>query len=330
MTNFTTPETQNVAETMRATMEELGHVDKIDTGASRDLLTNAHLVSLPKGRTIADVTENIRKAASVLQPLQKTGTAQFTTLESFIGWTNTFKGEASAIFADLDRQRPALTSVIDYHQAGAPKIDPTEGDPNARHCRHRGSYRFPISEEWKLWTGIAAKPLSKAELGEFIEANAKDIIDPTPALIAGKTDHAEQWELSLIEIAAKLQGRFGQYAKLIEMSRHLEIYETTNLITKRNPDDGTIQMSFENENKDAEGKPLSIPNLFLIAIPIFDQGAHYRIPVRFSFKKNGSAVTFRLTLYNPDVAFYDAIKEAVTAAQEGTELPTFYGSPEQL
>jgi hypothetical protein len=322
-------EVQNVAETMRQTVEQLSKAEPIDTNADRADLSAAHLLSVPKGRTIENVTEQMRKAATHLKPAQKSGTAKFETLESFIDWTNRFKGAESVVFANQSRQQPSLTSVIDYHPEGAPQLDPKTGDANARYCRHRGLYKFPVSEEWKIWNAVAQKTLAKSELGEFIEEHAKDIIDPSPALMGnGKSDNAEPWEKPLIEVAAKLQGRYGQFARLMEMSRHLEIYESSNLITKRNPDDGTVQMSFENENKDAEGKPLAIPNLFLIAIPVFDQGVSYRLPVRFSFKKNGSAVSFRLTLYNPEAAFYDALKEAVNTAQEKTELPTFYGSPE--
>lgn len=324
-----TLEVQNIAETMRQTVEQLSKAEPIDTNADRTDLTAAHMLSVPNGRKVENVTEQMRKAATYLKPAQKTGTANFETLESFIGWTNRFKGEESVVFANQSRQAPSLTSVIDYHPEGAPQLDPKTGDENARYCRHRGLYEFPVSEEWKIWNAVAQKTLSKSDLGEFIEEHAKDIIDPSPTLMGnGNAATAEPWEKPLIEVAAKLQGRYGQFARLMEMSRHLEIYESSNLITRRNPDDGTVQMSFENENKDAEGKPLSIPNLFLIAIPVFDQGANYRLPVRFSFKKNGSAVSFRLTIYNPKAAFYDALKEAVNTTQEKTELPTFYGSPE--
>ena len=328
MSEFEEIVSTDTAQIIRDTVEKLSKVAPIDTDQDRNNPSKAHLVSVPAGRRIEDVSDKINKASQTLKPFQKSGTARLQTLDSFIGWTNRFKGTGSVLFANANRQEPSLTSIIDYHEAGEADVGKLDQDPNARHCNHRGVYKFPVSEEWKTWQRISQRTLTKAELGEFIEDNAKDIIDPTPALLAASATKAEPWEVPLIEVAAKLKGRFGQFAALMEMSRHLEIFESSNLITKRNPDDGTVQMSFENENKDAEGKPLSIPNLFLIAIPIFDQGAAYRIPVRFSFKKNGSAVSFRLTPYSPDVAFYDAIKEAVNAAQEQTDLATYYGAPE--
>lgn len=321
-------EHNNTAATVRDMMTDLTSIEAVETGNDRSDLTVAHLISVPHRRKVEDVTPAIQKALETIKPYAKKGIASFQTLDSFIDWTMRFAGKDTVLFANASRSNPGLTSVIDYHAAGETDLDPKTGDANARHCRHQGAYRFPISEEWKIWNEVAQRTLTKAELGEFIEENAKDIIDPTPALLGADTSKAEPWEIPLIEVAAKLQGRYGQFSRLMEMSRHFEIYETSNLVLKRNPDDGTTQMTFENENKDAEGRPLSIPNLFLIAIPIFDQGVCYRLPVRFSFKKNGSGVSFRLTPHNPNVAFYDAIREAVNIAEEKTELPTFYGSPE--
>ena len=85
-------EVQNVAETMRQTVEQLSKAEPIDKNADRADLSAAHLLSVPKGRTIENVTEQMRKAATHLKPAQKTGTAKFETLESFIDWTNRFKG----------------------------------------------------------------------------------------------------------------------------------------------------------------------------------------------------------------------------------------------
>ncbi|WP_343328066.1 DUF2303 family protein [Leisingera sp. MMG026] len=85
-------------------------------------------------------------------------------------------------------QAPTITCVADCHAPGAADpLNPT-GDPSARYCHHRAIYDFPLSEEWKAWTAVSEEVLQKDELGEFIEANAKDIMDPTPAIIDGKED----------------------------------------------------------------------------------------------------------------------------------------------
>ncbi|WP_420010598.1 DUF2303 family protein [Tateyamaria sp.] len=82
------------------------------------------------------------------------------------------------------------------------------------------------------------------------------------------------------------------------------------------------------EHKAPDGKPLQIPNLIIIAIPVFMGGAPYRMPVRFRYRKLGGEVRFILSIYNPEKAFEAAFKEAVEAATTETDLPTFMGTPE--
>ena len=67
----------------------------------------------------------------------------------------------------------------------------------------------------------------------------------------------------------------------------------------------------------------------MIAIPVFENGAHYRIPVRFRYRKSGASVRFIFLLHNPDVCFKDAVDEVLLRATEETGLPLFRGSPEQ-
>ena len=332
MTKDTHPDTlatiENPAETMRKVMAELGKHETIDATPDDDVYNSATLITLPEGRKVEDLTSKMRSAAEYLKPARRMGTAQLKDMASFIAWTNRFKGESSALFANPSRSAPSITCVADYHVGGAPQI--TEyGDPTARHCHHRAVYGFPLSDEWKAWMEISGKGLDKDEMGEFIEANAKDILDPTTALISGKeSDVVADWETRLIQTARQIEGRYGQLHQLLQMSRRFQVYETSDLTVKTNRDTGEAEIQFLNEHKDADGKPLQIPNLIIIAIPVFLNGAPYRMPVRFRYRKTGATVKFILSVYNPDRAFDDAFDEAVTKATEATGLPTFRGTPE--
>ena len=73
---------------------------------------------------------------------------------------------------------------------------------------------------------------------------------------------------------------------------------------------------------------LGADNLIIITIPVFLNGAPYRMPVRFRYRKAGSAVKFTLSIYNPERAFEAAFDEALKIAEEATELPIFRGHPE--
>ncbi len=137
--------------------------------------------AIPDDMRHVDLTEAVDRLATKLQPWRRAGTAKLQDLASLIAWANRHKGETSALFADIGAA-PSLTCIADYMGAGAPVMDHETRDPKASHCRHRALYTFPMSKEWKLWTGVNNKALDKAEFGEFIEANAKDLLDPTPNL----------------------------------------------------------------------------------------------------------------------------------------------------
>ena len=320
--------TENPAATMRDVMEKLGGTEFINRPEDLDL-TKAHLVATPDHRTIEDLTSMHRAAAEYLKPARRKGTARLDDLQSLIEWANRFKGPTSALFAKPDLQAPTITCIADYHAEGPADQMTATGDPTARHCHHRAIYNFPLSEEWKAWTGVSGEPLEKDDLGEFIEANAKDIMDPTAAILAGKdSDKNQPWENRLIQTAQQIEGRYGQLTQLLQMSRQFQVYETSNLKVTSNRDTGESEIQFLNEHKGADGKPLQIPNLIIIAIPVFMGGAPYRMPVRFRYRKMGGAVRFILSIYNPEKAFEAAFKEAVEEASEKTKLPTFKGSPE--
>lgn len=318
---------KNIAETIIETMRELGDVQPICTPDAGEELTVPTLVAVPSGLAVKDITEAHLAALTRLKPLRRTGTAHVADLDSFIGWVNRFKGSASVIFAQLV-PAPKLTAVIDYHAEGAPTLHAGSRDELANACKHRSVYDFPLSREWKLWHSIHDKPLSKDEFGEFIEANAKDLLDPTPYLLGQGKDEPEPWEERMDDIAKKVQGRFGQYAALVQLSRSFQIHETGHLNVTTNRDTGEAQVQFLTEHKELDGAPLRIPNLFMIAVPVFEEGALYRLAVRFRYRKSGDSVKFIVSLYNADVALRAAAREAIDHARVATELPVLMGSPE--
>lgn len=319
---------ENPAETMRQVLMEILPHRPVKTPDKMDL-TKAHLVDVTRDRTVLDLTTHHRDALEFLRPLRRKGTAQLADLDSLIAWANRNKGESSVLFANPNMDSPRLTCIADYHEAGPSVIDEELGDELARHCHHRGVYDFPLSDEWKAWIDISGQGWDKEDLGEFIEKYAHCIADPTPAILGGQTDDSHQnWENRLITTANQIEGRYGQLKQLLAMSRHFQVYETSSLSVTTNRDTGEGQIQFLNEHKDAEGQPLSIPNLIIIQVPIFRGGAPYRMTARFRYRKSGASVKFILSIYNPERAFEAAFDEAIATAQEQTDLPLFKGIPE--
>ncbi|MBR9651884.1 DUF2303 family protein [Thalassovita aquimarina] len=326
---------KNTAETMRDVMADIGHHDVIEAATYEDAETDhtpfntPHLVTVPEKRKVEDLTEKHRSAAEYLKPARRKGTARFADLQSLIDWSNRFKGDTSALFANPDMSAPTLTCIADYHAEGPADVASPMGDASARHCHHRAIYDFPLSDEWKAWMKISGEALEKDDLGNFIEERAMDIMDPTPAILSGTpSDKNQPFENRLIEIAQKIEGRYGQLTQLLAMSKQFQVYESSDLTVKSNRDTGEAQIQFLNEHKGADGKPLNIPNLIIIAIPVFLGGAPYRMSVRFRYRKVGAQVRFFLSIHNPEKAFEAAFKEAIAEATEATSLPTFMGNPE--
>lgn len=320
---------QNILETALAELAKPRAPVNLLDHCAKDTHPVAHLAAVPNDMTVRDLTGELDKVATKLQPWRRTGTARLSDLESLIGWANRNKGATSALFAETG-DKPSLTCIADYLGEGAPVIDECTRDPKASHMLHRASYAFPMSQEWKIWTTISGNPLSGPELGEFVEANAKDLLEPTPNLLNGTPGArgVEDWEVRMIEVARQVQGRFGQYQTLIQLARNFQVNEVSNIQASMNRDSGESSIQFLNEHQQPDGSPVQIPNLFMIAIPIFEHGAHYRIPVRFRYRKAGATVKFIFTLHNADVCLRDAVDEALARAVAETSLPLFRGKPE--
>lgn len=320
---------ENIAQTVAKIMEHNGAVDVMLPGTLDRSLAHPLLMSVPSGQTVQDFTANLRTAQSLLKPFTRKGTARMGDVESLIAWANRFKGETSVLFAQNEGEKLSLTCIADYHGSGGHSIE-AMGDPTARHCQHRASYAFPLSKQWRAWLGISGNAKTGQEMGVFLEDNILDVIDPPQVLsfpgIAGA--EATEAELRLIDIARRLEGKYGNGAQLLGMANSFSVYETSEFVEVRNTTTGEAKLQHKSEHQDGTGKPIDVPKLFLIAIPVFEGGHAYRLPVRFQYRKSGSSVKFILTLHDPKHALDHAFDEAVMQAAEMTELPLFIGQPE--
>ena len=316
-------EPNNIAETFFRELPRLASVTEIKIAAPD--LTKPIIHAIPNGMTTKDFLPEAIKAAELHKPLARKGIATLDDLDSFIAWTNRHKGAGSVIFSRGSEKEHSLTSVIDYNLEGPPSIE-ASGDPLARHAKHRGRYSFPFSKEWQAWNKACATALTGPELGELIEDRAEDIINPSPAINGTGQPNAD--EAAMIEIATKLGGRFGGFTTLQKLANEFKMQESTGMVAKTNRDTGETTVQFINEHKEPDGSPISIPTLFMIGIPVFENSTAYRIAVRLRYRRAGTGVVWILSLYNPQSKIDDAWKDAVTEAGLQTELPVFAGMPE--
>ncbi len=254
-----------------------------------------------KIESVAGLFEPYRSA-----PKAKTGTANVTTIESFIELTERHKTEHSVIFAVTDWQKPSLTAVIDYHKNAS-------GGP-ADNGKHRIHYAFPRSEEWKAWSDIHNKALDQSEFAEFIEDHIADLAAP---------DSME---------AEDFQEKFGFKVaypnELVALSRGLAVHTETRVKSNLVLQSGEGEITWDEEHKDAAGNKLKVPGMFILQIPAFHMGAPLRIPVRLRYRVKAGAVVWTVLLYRPDVFITQEVLRDLEQAASRTELPKFVGTPE--
>ena len=242
-------------------------------------------------------------------PARRTGTATLLDLDSLIAHVNRFKDADTVLFASDNRAAPSITAVLDYHRAGA--------DADPRFGAHRAKFAFPLSDEWKAWADANKKPFRMAEFAAFLEDRIIDVLDDGTDL-----------PVDMRRFVAAIGGKIASPSKLMEIALGLKVNEKSAVGETVNLASGEGEISFVSQHTDAAGKPLKVPNLFLIGIPVFKNGPAYRIAVRLRYRKSDGGLSFWYEMWRDDRVFDDAFSEAVKRAAEETALPVLMGTPE--
>lgn len=258
-------------------------------------------------------------------PRFRRGTAALTRIESFVDHVKRFGDGDTVVFADDSRTAPKLTAILDYHRADQNEVD-AEGNARRqhgdyRHGKHRTTFAFPLSDEWKAWIAKDGVVLSMAQFALFLEDRIGDIA------LAGD-DFPE--DVARFVAVNGGEGSIADYATLIELSRGLKVYEQANVEEATNlaSGEGHIRFSVEHETRGRSGGVLKVPTMFFIAIPVFNKGPFYRIAARLRYRKTAEGVKFWFDLYRADRSFDHAFVEAVDKVEAETPATVLFGSPE--
>jgi len=261
-------------------------------------------------------------------PRRYTGTAAAANIETFVAHVVRFKDEDSAIWCNNDPSNPTLTAILDYHMAR--NVDPeftddTKKEPlplpgaHAQFGQHRTVYKFPLSVEWKAWSAAAGKPMTQSIFAEFVEDRILDVLGDRAD--ADLSDRARQMKTTL-------GGTFASTARLVELSRGLKLHATSLVGQTNNLSSGEVSIVFESQHVDDKGDPVKIPNLFLIAIPVFRGEDPYVMPVRLRYRIANKNVSWSFEIAYQQETFDHAVAEAAKAVSDKTGLPLFYGTPD--
>lgn len=247
------------------------------------------------------------------EPRFRGGSAMLLDLDSFIEHTNRFKDDGSVVFADNNRLAPSLTAVLDYHPAGS--------DSAARWGRHRGTFAFPLSDEWKAWHEFDGKAMDMANFARFLEDHITDVL---PSGFRTLNEHQQEY-------VNRLGGdeRIAEPSKLMEISTGLQVFERAETVNAVRLDTGEANMTFVSQHQDAQGGSLKVPSLFVIGIPVLVNGPTYQVLVRLRYRTQSGKVVFFYELWRTDRVFDHAFEEATEKVGEQTGLPVLLGKPEE-
>lgn len=270
----------------------------------------APILAVPSGRSVVDTLAHAKARAAWAEqlaphPRRREGRAVLGTLAAFIAWVVRFKRPETAVFASDSR----LLAISDYHGA-------VEGGQPG-HMVHRAVHRWPFSEQWQFWIGIARQPITHARLAEVIEDRIADIVSQDAIDVEGAGDLADQLGLSL-----------GGPSSMLAVARGIDLYGSSRVASAQNTTTGETRLIYEEGAKEASGQ--TIPGAFLISIPVFDGGPPYVITVRLKRRLKDGALSWIVEPQATRDVLVTAREEAVARIRTECGVPVFEGSPERV
>lgn len=255
-------------------------------------------------------------------PRFRHGTAVLLSIDSLIDHVQRFKDSESVVFADDDRHAPSITAVLDYHPGGGAAEIGHGLLP--RFGKHRSTFAFPLSDEWKAWTenNGPKNAMTMVEFAAFLEERLPDIL----ALVPGEDTLSEDIQKMVDALGGS--DIIGGPTRLMEVSRGLQINENSVVRQVHNNSSGEGVIQWESTHTDNTGAPLKLPKVFLIGIPVFRNDGLYRLAARLRYRVNGGKITFWYELWRIDRTFDHAFKMGVERVGAETELPVLMGKPE--
>lgn len=248
-------------------------------------------VALPPGWTLQEKDDIKYKK----QPLRKTCRITLTESDSFIDYILRHKiPGSSSLYCQADYQagNVKFAAVLNDH------IGRIEDGQQWRD--HIASFEPEKSVEWQRWTGSDKKPFNQAEFALFIEENLRDIatVENMPT---------------------------GQ--QLLEMALSFEANQDMRFKSAIRLQNGGVQMSFVQDDDSQTLAKMQMFDKIAIGIPVFWNGAAYRLDARLRYRVRDGRLTFWYELIRPDKVIEDATKVLIEHIKEKTEVFFYFGNP---
>ncbi len=201
-------------------------------------------------------------------PNRKKGTLSFFDEDSFVAAVDQEKTLETWVFGTISPAK--FTAIFNYHGEA-----PGWGD-------YKAEYACPHSEEWKIWAGHSFVRMSQKEFAEFIGSNLPDI-----NFGDGKYPSGAQMLEVACTFSAKSNVKFSSGVRLAN---------------------GNIDFRFEEKTEAKARGGFLVPELFNIAIPVFENGELYAIEARFRYRIESGKLSVWYELVRSHKVLQHAVK----------------------
>jgi uncharacterized protein YfdQ (DUF2303 family) len=293
---------ENKQDNIAAMLENIKpQLQSVEVGTEK----SAQVLLIPNGMKAEGIKKYLDEYKE--KPDRRIGFHTADDIGAFIDITNRFKDEDSVIFAKATYSENSFKAdfktIFDFHNQGG-------NNTHARFGDHGVIYEFPISKEFSFWIGNNAKLMCQEEFSLMLEERVCEMASPTPE------DSAK---------IANLKPKIADPIEVLELSRTLEIYSSDKINQAYKPQSGERSVKFTTEHSMANGAPVSIPDFFVISVPIFRGGDTVRVMVRLRYRKKEDKILWAYDLYRADNVFQEAFDDAILNVRAATELPLFLG-----
>lgn len=275
--------------------------------------------------------------------------------------------DASSVFLDpgvkadeeagVKGRSPTLRAVIDYH-AGPDK--PALG-------RHVVDYDFPFSDELKAWLDVDGVAMSQSDVVEHLLDRENDIANPPASWLCvekaaideitnalnliddlaprdengsylipkevdsdptARVDEADERWAPRLAIQKLAEIRFAGINTMKRLAGGLELTSSSRAKSTYDHKTGARTIEFEDE-RDAKinGNKVTLPDFFLLSIPLFQGDPPSLLPVRPVVRFGGGSLKWGFILAHIDRVIARRVRRVGDEIAETTGVPVYFGAP---
>lgn len=285
---------------------------------SRTLATVEQITIVPKqgestllirptanGKEVVDLEKYVAPLLS--KPRRKLGSSTHVVLASFITYLKAFSTSDTVIFFNPDPDAPKLDAVINYHKSGP--------DGEQAHGDFRASYVPTLSTDWIKWTTADGRAMNATSFAEFLEDHIQDVL-PIPTDKKAK----EPFDAA----AAKFRTTIASPEQLMDVVTGLKLVSEEKVEQAVRLQTGEMEFKYSQTHLNADGrKPLRVPGLFFISLPVFQQGERYLIACKLRYRLQSGQVSWSFSMDRADAIIEDAFAGIEQKIATELKLPVY-------